>query len=88
MANEEKLQPFDYEEPTQLRLFPPTKAHLYDYLQYLMQLFDAVTVLCMGDTLNDGVLVDVFSDNPNDKVLGLERLKHSLVICEFPTYLN
>lgn len=88
MTNHEPLQPLDYEEPTQLRLFPPTKEYFYDYLAFLMRYFDAVTVLRMGDNLTDGVLVDVSSDNPHDKAVGLERLKNSFVCCELPTYLN
>jgi len=84
----EQLEPFAPDEPVQLRLFPPTKAQLYDYLRTLMQLFDSVTVLRVGDALTDGVLVDVWVDNEHDLIVGFEQLKRSFLNIEYPPYLS
>lgn len=84
----QELQPFEAMEPSQIRVFPANKAMIWDCLEFVMSLFDAVTLLQIGETLEQGILMDVYSADPVSKGIGMERLKNSWIMCEFPEYQN
>ena len=68
---------FDYEEPTQMTIFPNDGEELFNYIRTLMSLFDSVSILRTNPRPQDGLLVDVFSSDPVVQYEGLLRLKHS-----------
>ena len=79
---------YGWDEPVQLRLFPPTREAFYDYIRYLMGLFLSVTILNSGTgDLGDGILIDVYCDGPNDCKEAISRLRRSSLVFELPNDL-
>lgn len=77
---------YGWDEPIQLRIFPPTREAFYDYIRYLMLICDVVTILNSGTgDLGDGILIDIFCGNgPDDYKEAISRLRCSSLVFELP----
>lgn len=71
------MSKFNYEEPTQMTIFPRDGDDLFRYIRTLMSLFDSVSIIRTNPRPQDGLLIDVYSSDIVVQTEGLLRLKQS-----------